>query len=168
MSIQQHFQNWGNSYQSIFSFLEVLVGVFFGWLSWRLWRKDRDKEIKIKELADQTKILKTLLDEFIAPKLSGSMSYVPQFGNYLLTIVNEGNTLYDFEISSKINIAIHIQTACKYVDENKAISISMSYLNSEPKGETTCQFKDKFNRTFSQQFIFEADEIIIKPYILIN
>jgi hypothetical protein len=159
MAIQQHFQNWGNFYQ-------VCVGVIFGIVSIWLWFRDRNKSVKIKELAEQTKILQELLNEFILPCL---ITYDRKLGAVIddFKIKNSGGALFNLKVGKSINnnvIFTHFDPPVNLAS-NQDFRVYYKWNNSQTIDEVIFYFEDKMKRKYSQKLIFTGTKICFEPLI---
>lgn len=88
--------------QTIFSGLEVIIGAFFGWLSWHLWKKDQEKTEMITELKNQTIAINEQLSwvmnrekpQFNIEKRSTGSDY------YSVSLKNVGSDMFNFKIEN--------------------------------------------------------------------
>ncbi|MDP4207281.1 MAG: hypothetical protein Q8928_00575 [Bacteroidota bacterium] len=157
-NIKQYFQDWGNLWQ-------VFIAVFFGLMSFILWYRDRNKEIKIKELSKQTKYLKELLNQIIKPNLfvENQKHNTGSLGLTQVTIQNSGNSLDDLLIEKLGDDPELIIPKCKSITKNQNVYVSFC------KGiKLKFQYKDEGGNYYEQILELNHIDSFFNPPRLLN
>lgn len=174
--LKQHFLDWGNMYQVILSVVGLCIASFFGWLSWKLWKKDREKGDQIEQLSNQTKylseqtsVLKDLLDNTIVPYLQVIDSYpIGITGTIRINFTNSGGPLYNLkETTSSLGNASFGFSPQFSIPTDVVKNADFLWSKENHVDSVIFKFEDKLKRKFSQELkliegtgFFEAPQSI--------